>query len=560
MGNLVIIGSLAIFAAVGYLFWSEWRLVGERQERVVELRRVAEEEGACAAFVSANSLLRAAGSGLDYDSSRDLKVLRRRLAKRIVSDNAGRAALIKGSEQGLVSEVLCEQIAMSESVGEPHPVMALLRFMREQNPCQEALALDRVLRGLGSHRALLMRGLMQDVGRLSCLSPAMAEEVARNAAQLLRDDPQVFDDLHVGRIAGFIVAWAPLAGAQTGCVIDALNSVSHLGSVIGCSPDQRDRVLPRYRLNRALAKRQGLAGLPAGSEVLLLGEAYGRCQIRPAGRLRRIDEVRCADLKLISDLDIAVLIEPIRYGQAEADLISGLATYAGRTNTIASTTGHEPRHHSWFAYNRDGEALGATVAVSFAALAKQAGVSLPAAPLRSFCRASGAKFCYDVDWTQVVAKVPGHRTIFLSRPMDVFLRDARLSEAAMLVKFNSAFGRPPRAEAKARVFAPAPGAWLLLEQTTDGLSLRWRTGEGPWRAQEYGAGEGPAVNGSLPAARLLAAMDLQGDGEPELAIQRSMREMRDGKLSDVTDEVHLLHLVEGQQRFETLTQLTVHEY
>lgn len=560
VGNLTIIAALAVLVAVGAFFYGEFAEIRDREARVKELQRVAKDEGPCSAFVQASTMLRAGRreGWLGYDTERDLQAQHRTMAKRIVADDAGRAALVKGSNDGLVSKVLCEQIEVSEQVGEPHPVMALLRFMREQNPCEEELALDRVLAGLRSHRSILMHGLLQDVSRLRCLSPAMAEEVARHGAQLLREEPQVFDDLDVGRVAAFITAWAPLAAAQAGCAIDAVDSISHVGHVIGCSPDHRQRVLPRYQLLGAVPSRAGKPDLPVGTEVLLLDRRLERCEVRPLQGQRRIDEVRCADLKLVSDLDIAILIEPVRYGRAEADLISGLATFSGRSGIIRGTRGYEPKHRSWFVYNRGGEALGSTYVVGLDELARQAGVKLPSAPLREFCRAAGAKYCYDVDWTQIVSKVAGHRSVFLSRPMNVFLREAHLSEAAAVSQFQQAFGRPLNEGAMARAFDLKDGARLWVEQRPDGIELRWRLlADAAWRGQGFGQLEGGEVP---PSARLLAAMDLQGDGLPELILQRSTRGMRTGKVVDLTDEVHMLHFDESHDGFVTLTQLTVHEY
>ena len=53
--------------------------------------------------------------------------------------------------------MVCEQIRLLADAGEMHPVLALLRFTREKDPCEDALALDRVIAGLQRCRRCVQR-------------------------------------------------------------------------------------------------------------------------------------------------------------------------------------------------------------------------------------------------------------------------------------------------------------------------------------------------------------------------------------------------------------------
>ncbi len=556
--TLLLAASVGTLLGVGVFFYLEYDLLAERQRTVVDLKATARDEGPCAALLAGTATRKLPEA--DFDLKRNIDVLRQVFAAAVVGaeeDRRGQKALIAAADDGLLSLTLCEQIKMSADIGEAHPVLALLRFTRERDPCEEALALDQVISGLGSHRSLLLRGLVEDVGKLRCLTPAMAQEVAQQVVNMLHDDAQAFDDLDVLRIANFLSTWAPMAAAQTGCGIEALGHISRLGNAIGCTPYQRDRVLGHYRYLRPIPAGSGAPALAAGQEVFLLWREGKRCELRPMADPPRVLSVACGDLELISELEIAVAIERVEFGLARADLISGLARYSGRTRvTVAST--QEPEARSWFAYNRSGQALGVTQVTDLQAIARHSQQEIPDNPLRTFCHESGAKFCYDVDWTQLVEKLAGTPVVFLSRPLDVFLREAVVPAQMRQRLLEEALGEAPKGDAVARIYNLGEGSQLVVESRPGGVQVRWRVnGNGSWRAQSFGAGEGGAVP---PAARLVAAMDLQGDGRPELVIQRAERRDQGGAISDVTDEIHLVHLDVGGDRFVTLTQLTVHEY
>ena len=211
---------------------------------------------------------------------------------------------------------------------------------------------------------------------------------------------------------------------------------------------------------------------------------------------------------------------------------------------------------SWFAYDRRGQPLGTTAVTSLVELAKITGQDLPEMPLRDFCHDAGAKYCYDVDWTQMVERVDSPAAVFLSRPLDVFLRQAVLPSAVASRLYREAFAEAPNTERMVRTFHLVGDGLLLAAVRPDGLQLRWRLGPGgPWFAQSFGADAG-----GTDAARLWAVMDLEQDGRPELILQVQGRAERGGTLVDLTDEVHLVRLTGNGDEFTTLTKLTVHEY
>jgi hypothetical protein len=267
--------------------------------------------------------------------------------------------------------------------------------------------------------------------------------------------------------------------------------------------------------------------------------------------------VACPDLSLISGVDVAVLIESVRYGAARAELISGLVAYSGSSHTIAPSN-KEPDVKTWFVYDRHGEPLGTTRVASLVDIALQAGEDLPANPLRTFCHDAGAQYCYDVDWTQLVARVQGDASLYLSRPLRIFLHDAVLPADRRAAVFREAFARSPASDASFRVIPFGAEGMLVAEMVPDGVELRWRQASSErWRAQSFGAGEGGAVP---PAARLLAAMDLQEDGSPELVLQKTERSMVRGELKQRSDAIFLIGIDPKVQRFSPVTKLTVHEY
>lgn len=559
--NVLTVASVATLVGVGWFFVRAFQSLDARGQNVADLEAWAEREGSCSALLEATRRRRIDAG---FDARRGLDALRDELAGQILAapqDRKGQRALVAAADEGLLDLALCQQIAITTQGGEAHPVMALLRFSRERDPCEEALSLDTVIAGLGFHRALLLRGLLEDVSRLRCLTPPMRREVALQSTNMLREDPQAFDDLDVWRIAGFLAQWAPLRAAQIGCRIEARGDVSRLGNALGCSEDQRERVLTHYRYRRALPGEDGEPGSQPegqGEEVLLLWRDGPRCEVRPVEGPPRLVTVVCDDLEMVSVLDVAVRIEEVDYGVVRADMISGLLRYDGAAGqTVASRM--QPHLGSWFAYDRTGNPMGTTAVTDLTQAAEIAGVELPQHPLRTFCRAAGARYCYDVDWTQLVERVEGAAVVFLSRPLDVMLPEAVLSAETRQRLFAAAVGAPPAADTVARFYHLGGERYLLAEVRPGGLQLRWPRGDGVqgWASQGFGT----ALGGDVPPmARLLAVMDLQGDGAAELILQQTSRVRRGRELQDASDEILLLHLNPQGERFVPLTQLTVREY
>jgi hypothetical protein len=191
-------------------------------------------------------------------------------------------------------------------------------------------------------------------------------------------------------------------------------------------------------------------------------------------------------------------------------------------------------------------------------LAQRFGEELPPNPLRAFCRQNGAKYCYDVDWAQVVTKLDGEPVVFLSRPLGVFVAqlDAPLDVHEQL--FREAFGRPAIEGATTRVYTMGHGGYLIVEGRPAAVEVRWRLRpEDPWKAQGFGTPEG---GHSPPSARLLAVLDLEADGKPEILVQRANRAVQDGEVKDVSDEIVFMRLDQTAAKFNSVNQLTVREY
>src|SRR5208283_2843444 len=127
--------------------------------------------------------------------------------------------------------------------------------------------------------------------------------------------PAFFDQLDTLRIASFLDRWAPEQAAELACRAEVTGQSSDLLGAIGCTADSLSRVLTHYRI-------QG-TDPGAGTEVVFLAQSGDRCDVRPIDKPPRLLNVACASLVLTSDFSLAVLLEPIAFGAAKADLIAG---------------------------------------------------------------------------------------------------------------------------------------------------------------------------------------------------------------------------------------------
>lgn len=554
--SLIIVFTLAVVGAVSVYFTREFRAATQREEVLTDLQTVAKEEGACAALAK----IRAIDEVLDESMQDALVSQRARYVTEIVGndDSKARQAFIAGENEHLIDRSLCEQIRLVRELGEMHPVLALLRLTRAQGDvCDANVPIGEVLAGLSSHRNIMLKTLLADPSRLKCLPQGAMQQIADFAIDWVREESRALDELDSQRVAAFLSSWSPVATAQLGCTLEARGVESRLGSAISCTADHKNRVLVRYRYKQALPGAAGAAPVDAGSDVFLLDQRDERCDVRPIADPPRVFTVACADLVLSSDVDVAVLMEPITYGTVKADLIAGVARYIGSTDTI-SPAKTEPKLGSWFAYNRTGDSLGMTDVVTLNSLAERYGEHLPANPLRAFCRQGGARFCYDVDWAQVVSKLEGEPVVFLSRPLGVFVPHQGIADDVQEQIFQEAFKRPAARDAAIRVYALGKGGYLVAEVRPAAIEMRWRLkAEEAWSAQGLGTPEGGATP---PSARLLAVMDLQHDGKPEIIIQRANRAKQNGETRDVSDEILLMSLDMKSAKFNAINQLTVREY
>lgn len=555
LSRLVILASIATLAGVTFYFMDEYRVLRERERALDRLTSLAADDGPCAALEAIRQ-----HPAADGDVQQTLQALRGRLVGEVAGngDASTRRVLLAAEREGILDRGLCEQIRLAQEVGEPHPVLTMLRYTREGgSPCDDEPHLAGVLDGLSSHRSLMLHALMRNVPQLGCLSPGLSEKIGAMAAAAVSEEPRLLDDLDVVRVAGFIGQWAPLEAAQLGCRAEARGEVSAVASTIGCTPEARRRILVRYRTGQVVPPQGAALGLPAGSQVVLLGEAGPFCEVTSASEAGELHTVACSTLQLASDLVIAARIEALSYGRAEADLIAGLGAY-GAEDAALRAAGDEPELRSWFGYDREGELVGSAHRVELGAMAAMLGERVPDEPLRAFCRRTGAKYCYDVDWAHVVSRLGGEPVLFLSRPARVFLPQAPLAPEETRARFAVAFGHEPVGETFGRVYALAGGGELVVNTGGDELALRWRlAGERTWRAQAFGRSEG---GDTPPAVRLLAALDVQQDGRPELVIQRATYVVEGGAPQRVADELLFLHLADAGDRFTLLNRLTVHEY
>ncbi|MEZ4273096.1 MAG: hypothetical protein R3C68_17190 [Myxococcota bacterium] len=389
--NLVTILSIATLVGVGYFFVQQYKSNQEREKSVAAFLNRAEKEGPCVGLIAAGQLSEA-GTDLERRAEGFASMYASRILKNI--GGSGQHALALGAREHLIDIGLCQQIAMMADAGETHPMLTLLRFKYEADPCELALELENMLDSFKTHRSLLLKSLVEDVSRLSCLTPALSREVGVAVATTLRADPQAFDEFEESalvRLAGFLDIWAPLQSAQVACTIEALGNVSKLGNVIGCSPEHQRWVLPVYRYIHPLPAIERSPALPAGTEVFLLWREAERCDIRPKEGAPRLLTVACNDLQVVSGLDLAVLIERVEFGAARADMISGLLSYAGDRGKLVASVNESPAR-SWFAYDHNGRGMGRTHVISLQDIASQAGVALPRNPLRTFCRDAALSF------------------------------------------------------------------------------------------------------------------------------------------------------------------------
>lgn len=581
--RILLVASTAVIVAITYYFMDEFRILRGREAVLTELTEVARDEGPCAALVAARSVAIPRG----VNAAVLLSALRSKLAHEIVGvdDPRGARALVEADHDGVIDYGLCEQIRLSTNLGEVHPVLGLLRYTRGgASACDEEPRLAAVLDGLGSHRPAMLHALMRDVAELSCLSSSVAEKVASMIASVVFDAPRLLDDLDVLRVAAFFSDYAPMQAAQFGCRTEVRGQVSLLANAIGCSPDARRRILLHYRVGAAgasssaanganavalLAPNQSSFGrslqqvagaadnlsLPVGAEVLLLRESQGTCEISPAEGGGSVHEVACERLHLASDIVIAVRIDSFEWHIVRADLLAGLASFDGTLGRPEAAT-REPAVKSWFAYGLRGEFLGAAHRVELAALAQASGEALPDRPLRTNCERSGAQYCYDVDWAHTVSRVQGEPVLFLSRPAPI-LMSAVVATESYSIMFREVFGREPNSEGSWRAYELAGGGLMFVEIVRDGFELRWRGRREGWLAQTFGRLEGGAAP---PSARLLAVLDIEHNGIPELIVQRVSRRATPKGVRDASDEILMLRTSDVGRPFTVLNHLTVREY
>ncbi|MEM6531247.1 MAG: hypothetical protein AAF654_01420 [Myxococcota bacterium] len=547
----VFVLTLAVMAGVFLFYYGEWAEIDRRDKVLTELDRVAEEDGPCAAL----EYLRQVDGPRSYNLERAIDARKPDYAREILAsrDRKSIAVLLGADDEGTVDRTLCEEIRLTQSLGERHPVVALLRFTRENvDPCEEADEIAAVLRGLSSHRPNLLRALMADPARMSCFEPDIAQRVASFTVDWLQEDPSGLDDGDHLEAAAFLNDHAPVRAAQFGCTLEATRASSKVGAAIGCSSDMRERVLLRYRY-------VGPETDSVSGDVLMLGRRGNRCQVRPVDTVKVLS-VNCDLVELVTDVRIAVRVENIAYGLVRADMIAGVADYDGRAKRV-SKAGVEPALGSWFAYDLDGAPLGTTQVVSLEELADRLKEDIPSSPIRDFCRSLGAKYCYDVDWTKTVKAIDGEPSIYLSRPLSIFLEPMNLPLDAEALMIREVFGREPDGASIYRLFRLGETGTLALEGSASAVEIRWRRSESsPWQRESLGAGEAGS-NGRLPpSARLLAAMDLEQDGTPELLVQRVFRVMESGKVRDSSDEIVLMVLAQESSQFQVLNRLTVHEF
>lgn len=552
---LTLILSLAVLGGVAWGLTAEYRANLERQRVANRLRTMADEEGPCAALIDSRTYL----SSNDSDLVRTVEAKRRNYVGQIVGDDDtnGQGVLQRAQIEGLIDKQLCEQIRLVHDLGEVHPVLALLRISRSGvDPCDEGIDLVKTVQSLTSHRPAMLQALFDNVDELRCLKPSQALKLAEMVIETLHDDPQFLDEEDVPRIAAYLYSWAPVEAAQLGCWLEAKKQPSRLGEQLGCTEDQRNRLLSQYRCEVPLKAPGDTTTIPAGSSVLLLDADNELCAVRPLDA-PRLFTVPCAQLKPTSEIHVAVLIEGISFGLTRADLISGVGTYYPEQNSFKATT-KEPELKSWYGYGKNGEPLGMTEMVRLNDLASQFGEEVPDSPLRSFCKRSGARFCYDVDWAQVVKKVDGEPVVFLSRPAAMLKAEQTFSEAQQDELLRSALGRPLQSSMVSRIYQLSKDSQLVCEIAPDGFELRWRGGPTEsWRSHRFGAPEGGHVP---PAARLLAVLDARRDGRPQIVIQRVERIDSMGTYRDNLDEILFLELTQAGDKFVPITRLTVHEY
>ncbi|MEK7704962.1 MAG: hypothetical protein AAB426_08385 [Myxococcota bacterium] len=545
--------SLVILGGVGLFFAREFRATRDRQALFAELRAYEERDQPCEGLARVQGLW----PTLDSETLPGVKQWQRAYAKRVVGegDESSQRSLLAAHHDGLLDRTLCEQVRLAHDIGEEHPVLTFLRLTREgADPCAESERLVETLATLGAHRPAMLRTLMNDVGRLRCLQPVVSSAIAAHVLEALGESPTLFDDLDVLRIGAFADAWAPVAAAQASCRAELRGTTSKLFTTLGCTPDQKRRLLPVYEL--AASATPGATDAAEHGKVWLLWRDEDICDVQPTSGDARLLTVSCARLELRSDLQVAARIESLAYGLVRADVIAGVASYDGASARLVGTD-REPPIGSWFAYTRDGRLLGTTRQVRLADLAKQLGEKLPEAPLRAACRQAGARYCYDVDWAQIVQSLGDEAMIFLSRPLPVFLvplddKDLTATTA------SDALGRAPNGNATVHAYPLTGGGLLVAEQQTDGVELRWRaTPQDPWHAQSLGRAEGGTAP---PAARLVAVFDIDRDGQPELLVERASFRLRGGAKQPDDDTLWLARLENGGRRFAPVSKMVIREY
>ena len=508
----VMLMSVALIATVTFYGMDTFRRYRDRERFYRTMETLVAKEGHCAAFFA----LQKVPPRLKGELADVWHAMYQRLIHGIMGDSSADtvAAFREALRLDIVDEGFCSDAQQLAKHGDEHDLLRIIRIIEEGSLCSVS-HWSTLLESVTPHEAKVLYKLLQDVSRLSCLSPVVQERLASLILDSLEGDPKALDDGNVPRLASYLTTVAPPFAARFACLVKARQDASLLAATMDCASFVKKDVLVRYQTltPATLASDRGVT-LPVGTEVFLLREYDDTCDVAPTTSLSGLYGLPCLFLKLASDLRVAVRVESLPYGRTQADVVAGLFDYDGDQGLIVVDTKKESHSNTWFGYNRLGDYVGAAQVTDRRAAVATTLKKSPVKPLRA-CRFKDTQFC--ADWQSTVEKLGGEPVLYLSSPASIFNQVMEVPSERNTASLCDGCQSDIAPDKDVSLFALSHGGRLLLTKSAAGLTIHWRIEQdSPWHVQEF------LADAKKPKEKIewFAVLDIERDGLPELVVSR----------------------------------------
>ncbi|MCK5688045.1 hypothetical protein KAI87_02185 [Myxococcota bacterium] len=529
----------------------------ERADTATNVQDAAEEGDLCAAFTDP-SLLSA------FEGSLEEKARASKLAIKLASEIVGvevpeqTQILYDALKRHLIDRTLCEEIRLASGAGELHPLIGVLEYAYGAvKPCEKPQNLSLLLRALSSHRGYMIHSLFLNMDLLQCLPPGVSLSLSRFALEEVHKDPLLFDDLDMARVAGFLTSRTPVDAAGFACEMEASKTPSKLAEMMGCSDTDKSEILTRYRYEREAGSEVEADFIPESRILVLLSRDGEMCKTRSVKGPSQILKLRCSDLHLLSNLEIAFHIDEMKYGAHRLSLATGLALVHGESQRL-SPSRRKPSKKIWYGYSQEGALLGLSE-ISHPGEEKTTERSRAGqkSVMRSFCEKSGARYCFDVDWAESLTSLSATPSIYTSRPVNIFYEPILESDLLELWA-NEVFGIQKTKNAELWGFQLENHGSVLGATQEGRFQIAWRASPSEkWQKQSFG---GESGKGQLIKARMVVVLNLKIGMGPTLVVQRDVGKKKRSGVVPLFDDVLIMTLNPEWTRFSEKNRLTLHEF